>query len=86
AAASADGNGTTVDNAASSSNGAVAHLHVTGFTGLSNAVIKVTHSTDNFSSSDVDLITFSTVSGLTSQRSTVTGTVNRYVRVEVDVT
>ncbi len=83
-AETADGNGTAVDNAASSAGGAVASLHATAYTGLTNAVIKVQHSTDN--SAFADLITFTTVTAATSELKTVTGTVNRYVRATVDVT
>lgn len=83
-AETADGNGTAVDNAASSAGGGVATLHVTAYSGLTNAVIKVQHSTDNSAWSD--LITFTTVTAVTAQLSTVTGTVNRYVRATVDVT
>jgi hypothetical protein len=79
-----DTNSTSVDNAAGTTNGGVAHLHVTAYSGLTNAVIKVQHSTDNSAWSD--LITLSTVTAITSQRSTVTGTVNRYVRSFLDVT
>lgn len=86
AAVTADTDGTAVDNAASSVGGGAAHLHVTAYSGFTSAVVKVQHSTDNFSGSIVDLVTFTTVTGLTSQRSTVTGTVNRYLRYTVDVT
>lgn len=79
-----DLNSTSVDNAALTSNGGVANLHVTAYSGLTNAVIKVQHSTDNSSWSD--LITFTTVTTVTSQRSTASGTVNRYVRSFLDVT
>lgn len=85
-AETADESGTSVDNSASSAGGGVGSLHVTAFSGLSQAVVKVQHSTDNFSGSIVDLVTFSTVTGTTSQRSTVTGTVNRYLRYNLDVT
>lgn len=81
-----DTNSTSVDNSASSAGGGVAHLHVTAFSGFSQAVLKVQHSTDNFSGSTVDLVTFTTVTGVTSQRSEVTGTVNRYLRAFLDVT
>lgn len=83
-AITADGNGSSVDNGASSSNGAVAHLHVTAFSGLSSNVIVVEHSTNN--STWTTLGTFATVSGATSQRLDITGTVNRYTRVRDDVT
>lgn len=72
--------GTSVDNAAASTNGCVAHLHVTANTRNGSSTIKVQHSVDN--STWVDLITFSSVatSTATAQRSTTTGTVQRYVR------
>lgn len=76
-ARTAAANYTAVDNAASSANGYVANVHVTAFDGT-DVVIKVQHSTDNSSWSD--LVTFATVSGVTSERKTATGTVNRYVR------
>jgi hypothetical protein len=77
-AETANGNSTGVDNTTSSANGGVGSVHVTAYTGLTNIVVKIQHSTDN--STYADLITFTTATGVTSQRSTVTGTVNRYVR------
>lgn len=71
-------NSTSVDNTAGTTNGAVASLHVTAYSGLTNIVIKCQHSTDNSAWSD--LITFTTVTGTTWERKTVTGTVNRYLR------
>jgi hypothetical protein len=83
-AETADVNGTGLDNSASSANGGVAALHVTAYSGLTNAVIKVQHSTNNSVWSD--LITFTTVTGTTWERKTVTGTVNQYTRSFLDVT
>lgn len=83
-AITADTNGSSVDNGAASSNGAVAHLHVTAFSGLTSDVITVEHSTNN--ATWTTLATFTTVTGATSQRLDITGTVNRYVRVVDDVT
>lgn len=83
-AETADSNGTSVDNAASSSNGGVATLHLTAYSGLTDIVIKVQHSTDDSNWSD--LITFTTATAVTKERKTVTGTVNRYVRCLWDVT
>lgn len=74
------GNYTSVDNTALTSVGGVGHLHVTSFTGT-NVTVKIQHSTDN--SVWADLITFTSVTGVTSERSTVTGTVNRYVRAQI---
>jgi len=83
-AEAADGNGSSVDNSASSANGGAASLHVAAYTGFTNVVFKVQHSTDNSAWSD--LITFTTVTATTWERKTVTGTVNRYVRAFWDVT
>lgn len=79
AAYTATANGTSVDNGASSANGGVAHQHVTLVSGTSptNTTI-VQHSSDN--STFADLITFSEKTAAGSERATVTGTVNRYVR------
>lgn len=79
-----DANAASQDNAASSASGGAAVLHVTAYSGLTDAVIKVQHSTDD--SVWADLITFTTVTATTSEFATVTGTVNRYVRATVDVT
>lgn len=81
-AVSTTSTGSSVDNAASSTNGGVAHLHVTANTRNGTAVAKVQHSADN--STWADLVTFTTISTgtATSQRSTVASgtTVNRYLR------
>lgn len=86
AAETADGNGTGLDNAALTSSGAVANLHVTAYSGFTSVVFKVQHSTDNVSWAD--LITFTTVTGLTQERlkTTSSTTVNRYLRSFWDVT
>lgn len=83
-AETADGNSTSVDNTASSASGSVNFLHVTAFSGFTSVVFKVQHSTDNSSWSD--LATFTTVTALTKERVTTTGTVNRYLRGFWDVT
>lgn len=78
-AVTATGDGTSVDNATSSANGGVATLHVTAASGTTpSATVKVQHSADD--SVWVDLITFTAATTATSERKTVTGTVNRYVR------
>jgi hypothetical protein len=71
---------TGVDDTAASTFGGVAHLHVTAFTGT-NCTIKVQHSTDN--SVWADLITFGSVTDEGSERAVASGTVNRYLRVNV---
>ena len=80
-AETATANGTIVDNAASTANGAVGSLHVTAFTGFTQIVVDVRHSTDNFGVNDNSLISFTTVTGVTSEIKAATGTVQRYVRV-----
>ena len=79
-AETATGNGSSVDNAASTSNGAVAHLHVTAASddGDETLDVIVQHSVDN--SVWVDLITFTQVGAVGSERLSAAGTVNRYLR------
>jgi len=76
----ADGSATYVDDAAASSSGAEAYLHVFSCT-VPDLVIKVQTDTAADFASPTDLITFTTVTGETSERKTVTGAVERYVRV-----
>lgn len=79
ASRTATGNGTSVDGAVATTSGGVAHLHVFAKSGTSPTLdVKVQHSTDN--SVFVDLITMTQATVATSERKTVTGTVNRYVR------
>lgn len=79
AARTATGNGTSVDNGASSANGGCGHQHVFAKSGTTPSLTtKIQHSADN--STFADLITFTAATTVTSERVTVTGTVNRYVR------
>ena len=84
-AVSATGNGTGVDNSASSANGGVGYVSVPANTRNGNVTIKIQHSADN--STFTDLITFTVVSSATktSERVEVTGTVARYLRVSYTV-
>jgi len=75
-----DGNGTGNDDGSSSSNGAEAYLHVFSCD-VPDLVIKVQHDSDSEFATAADLITFTTVTGATSERKTASGTVNRYIRV-----
>lgn len=79
-----DGNGTSLDGAAASSNGGVAHLHVTAYSGFTNVVFTIADSANNTDFSTIG--TFATVSGLTQERLVIAGTIRRYVRVSYDVT
>lgn len=90
AAETTDGNGAAVDRGASpltpTTRGASAVMHVTAYSGLTSAAIKVQHSTDN--SVWADLVAFSSVTAVGFQRVSVAigTTVNRYLRVVTDVT
>lgn len=72
-------NGTSVDNSAATSGGAVVHLHATAFSGLTSDTITVQDSADN--SSFATIGTFTAITAATYQRLTIAGTVRRYVRV-----
>lgn len=87
AAVTADGNGTAVDGAAASTNGGVAQIHSTAFTGLTSNAVTIEHSVDG-STSWATLATFATVTAVGSERVVVApGTaVRRYLRVVDDVT
>lgn len=85
AAVTADESGTSVDGGAATSNGAVAHLHVTAFSGFSSAVVIIEDSA-NGSSGWATIGTFTTVAGVTAERITIAGDVRRYVRYGLDVT
>ncbi len=63
---------------AASSNGGVGHFHLIAQSTLTSLVVKVQHS--SAAVSWADLITFTAATGITVQRSTVAGTVKRYVR------
>jgi hypothetical protein len=79
-AAYSNGQNTTgFDGGAASSNGLVANLHVLIAGG--STTVKIQHSTDN--SSWTDLITFTTGAVQFCEHKTTTGTVHRYLRVNV---
>lgn len=81
----ADEDGASVNNLASSASGGAGYLQVTAFSGFSGAVVKVQHSTND--SVWADLITFTTVaSGPLTEVIAVAGTVNQYLRYSIDVT
>lgn len=82
-ASGATANSTANDYTASTANGLVTNLHVTANNGNGSTTLKLQHSVDNITY--VDLVTFAVVSAgiQTSEQQTVTGTVNRYLRVNV---
>ena len=71
-------NGATLDQAAQTTAGAEAQLHVTAFTG-SNFTATIQDSSNG--SSWGTLVAFTQVTDVGSERVTITGTVDRYVRV-----
>lgn len=75
---SSTGNFASVDGGAQTTAGATAFLHVTQFSGT-NATVTVEDSTDDaiFGS----LVAFTAATGVTSEKVSVTGTVERYVRI-----
>ena len=87
-AETADGNGTAVDRVlpTSSTGGMFAVLHVTAYSGLTSAALKIQHSTDN--SVWADLVAFTSVTAVGNQTAEVAAgtTINRYLRVVTDVT
>lgn len=84
------GTGTSLDNAGSSSSGGVAYFQGLSVTGTPGSLVgKVAHSTDDVSFAD--LVTFTShttalAATTAGQRSTVSGTVNRYLRAAWTVT
>lgn len=76
-------NGTAVDNGAATSNGGVGSVHVFAIAGAApNVVYRIQHSTNG--SVWADLITFTaSTTANTSQRTEVTGTVNRHLRMTI---
>lgn len=85
AARTTDTNGTTVDQLAGTSAGAVGYVQCTAFSGFSGVLVTIEHSTNG--SAWATLLTFTTIaSAPTAERVAVAGTVNRYVRAVIDVT
>lgn len=75
----------SVDNTASTTNGGVAHLHVTANTRNGAATIKVQHSANNSTWADLVVFTTTTNSTTTSERVEVAAgtTINRYIRANI---
>jgi hypothetical protein len=77
---SANGNGTGVDNTAQTTAGAEAYLHVFSCD-VPDLVITVQDDDNANFDSPATPITFTTVTGATSERKTVAGNIQRYARV-----
>lgn len=84
--ANVDDNETSVDDSSSSSGGALGHLQVIANTLNGSAVVTIEDSSDN--SAFASLIGFTAVSAgnTTAENVEVSGTVDRYVRLNVDTT
>jgi len=79
-----DGANASVDNGASSANGGTGVLSVSQLAGLTGCVFKIQHSPDD--AAWADLISFTNVTTApNAQRIDVTGTVDRYLRVDRNV-
>lgn len=75
--------GTAVDNGASSANGGAGYIQSFSLAS-GTAVCKIQHSADN--STYTDLVTFTSVTGVTAERVEVSGTVNRYIKYSISGT
>lgn len=84
AAVTATANSTSVDNGASTSNGGIAHSHITAVSGTSPTfAVVIQHSTNN--STFTTLASFTSASTVGSESISFSGTVNRYVRIAYTV-
>ena len=79
-----DGNGTSHDGTAASATGAVAHVHVTAFSGLTSVDFTIEDSANN--SAFAVIGTFSQLTAIGAQRIAISGAIRRYVRIVTNVT
>lgn len=89
AAVTVDGNGTAVDNGAATTNGGVAHIHTTAFTGLTNNIVTIEGSADGSTGwATISGGTFATITAVGSERLVIAAgtSVPRYLRVVDNVT
>jgi hypothetical protein len=73
-------NGSSNDLTAQTTNGGVAHLHVTAFATATSDTVTIEDSSTG-SSGWATIATFTAATGVTSERVEITGTVKRYLRV-----
>jgi len=77
-----DGNHTSIDDGSASAAGLAAYLQVFECGGDDALVVKIQESSDDGAGDAwADLITFTTANGITTERKTVSGAVERYLRV-----
>jgi len=79
---SSSSTGSTIDNAAPTSAGAVGYVQVFEQTGGTGYTLSIRHSTDNFATDDTELLTFGNFTGVGTLRVAAAGTVKRYVRAK----
>lgn len=86
ATVTADGSSTAIDNGAATSDGGVAHLHVTAFSGFTSDDIIIEGSTTGaFAGEETTIVTFSQVTATGYERMLVAGTIPQHLRVTHDV-
>tara|TARA_R110000824_G_scaffold32908_7_gene106121 strand:- start:2836 stop:3558 length:723 start_codon:yes stop_codon:yes gene_type:complete len=84
AARTATGNSSAVDNTASSASGGSGYVQFTAVSGTSPTMaIVIQHSADD--TTYATLISFTTAGSVGGERKTVSGTVNRYIRVNATI-
>ena len=76
-------NGTSVDQSASTSSGVIANMHVTANTRDASSTIKVQHSQDNITFTDLATFTGVAASTTVGESITAAGNVLRYLRAQV---
>jgi hypothetical protein len=74
----------SVDNGASTASGGSGYLQVSAYSGFTNLIGKIRHSADDVTYAD--LLTFTTVTAIGAERVTVSGTVNRHLAFDGNVT
>ena len=84
-AVTATENGAAQNNGAATANGGLAQLHVTAFSGLTNAVVTVEDSA-NGSTGWATIATFATVTAVTGEQVAVAGAVRQYLRYVATLT
>jgi len=78
-----DGSSTSVDNGASTTAGAVAHLHILDISGGDTITVTIEDSANNSAFSTIGTFTLDDAVG--AERLVINGTVRRYVRVTWDI-
>lgn len=80
-----DANGANLDGGATSTNGAIAHLHVTSVSSGDDIAVTIEHS-DTGSSGWTTIGTFTTASAAGGQRLAINGSIKRYTRAVWNIT